>query len=833
MGLASALSTALTGLSAAETTIDLVGNNLANSNTVGFKSSEASFATQYLQTTSLGSSPTDNSGGTNPVQLGLGAMVADTTPDFEQGTIEISSNTLDMAISGEGFFMVEGSSGEILYTRNGEFETNADYELVTLTGNRVLGYSVDDNYQVQETSVVPLEIPLGAESVAEATENVYLEGTLTPDGVVGDTASIIQTSVLGDGSVLQPTDRTDGRIPEADTPDITDPEGSSVLSATGTGGMLAGETYVYRYVWASGAFDPTEAAGTGESSISNQSSITVSATSDSIDLTNLPDTPWVSDMGVSPYTYLRIYRQDPGSEEFVYLDELEVGTDDFTVYHDLAAARTAEPTANEVLDDEGPDGLYYYYVTYCDTTEAYPAGAETRPSTMDIGPITADSGDAIVLSNLPYLTAAQAGDTWKSMRIYRSLASEDRYYYVGQVNSVTDPTSTYTDNKSDEAIALDGNLLDFDGPKISKETLLTDVISRDGTTYSHVFEEGTLTFSGTKGDRTLSAKTFEITDETTVADLIAFMEEAMGIAEPSGIDPALDVPGTPGGWVDEETGRINLMGNYGEDNSLDIKLSGMKLTTTLGTETVNLPWATVQEANGESCVTDFIVYDSLGTEIEVRLTLVLQETSDTATVYRWFADSADNLPLTGSDISVGTGLVTFDGEGNFVSCSNDTVSIERRGTPASSPLEFKLDFASMSGLAAEDASVAVSRQDGSAPGSLTSYIIGEDGIISGVFSNGVTRTLGQILLARFANPSGLEQLGENLYSTGVNSGLPVVGTPGENGIGAIVSGARELSNTDIGGDLIELILASTMYRGNTRVITTSQEMLDELLSIRR
>ena len=103
MGLASALSTALTGLTAAETTIDVVGNNLANSNTVGFKASTANFATQFLQTQSLGSSPTDGSGGTNPRQIGLGTMVADITPNFNQGTIEISSNPMDMAIQGEGF----------------------------------------------------------------------------------------------------------------------------------------------------------------------------------------------------------------------------------------------------------------------------------------------------------------------------------------------------------------------------------------------------------------------------------------------------------------------------------------------------------------------------------------------------------------------------------------------------------------------------------------------------------------------------------------------------------------------------------------------------------
>ena len=84
MGLASALSTALTGLTAAETQIDVVGNNVANANTVGFKESEAIFATQFLQTLSIGSAPSTNSGGTNPRQVGLGVKVAGAALKIDQ-----------------------------------------------------------------------------------------------------------------------------------------------------------------------------------------------------------------------------------------------------------------------------------------------------------------------------------------------------------------------------------------------------------------------------------------------------------------------------------------------------------------------------------------------------------------------------------------------------------------------------------------------------------------------------------------------------------------------------------------------------------------------------
>ena len=86
-------------------------------------------------------------------------------------------------------------------------------------------------------------------------------------------------------------------------------------------------------------------------------------------------------------------------------------------------------------------------------------------------------------------------------------------------------------------------------------------------------------------------------------------------------------------------------------------------------------------------------------------------------------------------------------------------------------------------------------------GTLTSFSIGEDGIIRGAFSNGISRTLGQIRLARFTNVQGLEQQGRNMFAVGANSGLAIEGDPGQNGIGRLVAGAVELSNTDIGQNL--------------------------------
>ena len=102
-----------------------------------------------------------------------------------------------------------------------------------------------------------------------------------------------------------------------------------------------------------------------------------------------------------------------------------------------------------------------------------------------------------------------------------------------------------------------------------------------------------------------------------------------------------------------------------------------------------------------------------------------------------------------------------------------------------------------------------------------------------MFSNGSSRDLGQIRMAPFANNAGLGAARRQHVPTGVNSGLPIYGDPGSQGIGSVTAGAVELSNTDIGQNLIELILASTQYRGGARVITAVQQLLDELLALRR
>ena len=813
MGLASALSTALTGLTAAETTIDVVGNNLANSSTVGFKSSRVEFATQFLQTQSLGSAPVGNSGGTNPRQVGLGVQVSAIAPDFTQGTIQISSNPSDLAIQGDGFFIVQASSGEKLYTRNGAFKTNSQNQLITTTGNKLLGYGVDEDFHIQTTSLSPINIPLGSTAVAQATQNVFFQGTLTPTGDIADTAEILNSAVLSDGKFDVPDDTT--VITGAQAPDIS----ATTLTPGGGAGSLTG-TYSYKVVFVDANGKETPASTTS-----------VTAAGDAqIDFASIPTS------ASTDYVGRRIYRSVADATDAYYLVG-DIADNTTTVFSDTTT--DAALTSLTQFDDNQLTGNYTYRITWSAASSTIP---ESRP-TGPLGPINVTNG-RLLLNGFPAPTDEYVGGT---INIYRNVPGQSDTFFL--VASNIDPASSYVDNAADSTITSDDPLvnpdykvLDLDGPKVDTNTNLVDVVSRSGNTYSHLFTAGTLSFEGKKGGNDLGTRTLEIRDgsdpnPTTVQDLIDFMVQALGIQTPSS-DSLSPVPNdisgeSPGGSV-LTNGRIQLVANNGVDNAVSVPLSAFKLTPTTGSVTApNLGFGSIQTAKGQSVAADFKVYDSLGIPLNVRVTTVLESRDSTSTTYRWFADSTDNDPSTGASIAVGTGQIQFDGEGNVLAITNSTVAIDRSHVSSVSPLEFNLDFSSLSGLAAETSTLAASRQDGSGPGSLSSFIIGEDGIISGVFSNGITRTLGQIVLARFSNAEGLQALGNNNYAAGVNSGLPVVGAPGSPGVGSITAGALELSNTDVGKNLINLILASTAYRGNTRVITTVDQMLQELLALNR
>jgi flagellar hook protein FlgE len=813
MGLQSAMTTALTGLQAAEATIDVVGNNVANSNTVGFKESNVLFATQFLQTQSIGSAPSTSSGGTNPRQIGLGVRVAEISPNFTQGTIEVSANPLDLAIQGDGFFIVAGPNGggQQLYTRNGQFKTNSENELVSLTGDRLLGYGVNDSFIINTNQVVPLTIPYGGSAVAQETNNVNLVGNLLPNSeLISTQPGVIESVVLTNNAIEEPANLGPGDVQQVAPTSIPS---TATVTANGGGGSIDVGTYRYRIAFV----DPSAMAGHDEAPASvTFGSVLIPAAGDSITLNGLPPS---SDPTV--YTAKRIYRINEDATDATYQLVAEIPASQAS-YTDTAADASL---GAELNDDELDIANYSYFVTF-----ARP-GLESRPTSQSATISVATPDRRIRLDNLPQ---PMPGSEFNTIRIYRNVEGQPNNFYL--VDELPAGQTAYVDNTPDSAIENPDNLLNRNGPPINTALPLLNVSTFDGTSYVDLFQEGVLQFTGSKGIEgglDLATKELTINSETTVLDLLNFMEEALGVQTVSP-DPDNPLSGNPGGFL-SGTSQLQFESNSGIHNELNISQNAFRLKLPDGSApAIPMFFSSSQDATGTGSSSEMIVYDSLGIPLTVRLTTSLESTDGGVTTYRWYATSPDNQAAAGVETTVGTGLITFDGNGKFVSTTDSSVSIDRRSVASNSPVTLDLDFTQVTALSeSSPRNVQMSSQDGFAAGTLSSFSITESGRIKGVYSNGVTRDLGQILMARFSNPGGLQQMGDNLWAEGVNSGEPLRDIPGSSGNGALTSGAVELSNTDIGQNLIDLILASTQYRGGTRVITSAQQLLDELLSLRR
>ena len=223
--------------------------------------------------------------------------------------------------------------------------------------------------------------------------------------------------------------------------------------------------------------------------------------------------------------------------------------------------------------------------------------------------------------------------------------------------------------------------------------------------------------------------------------------------------------------------------------------------------------------------------------MDVDLTMVLEsKNAGGGLTWRYFAESSDdsdagNVDETASRV-VGTGTIEFDSQGAYLSGANLVASIDRDLTGAATPQSITFDFSNMDGFAMTSVMSLLS-QDGFQSGTLQDYSIGPDGIIVGSFTNGLTRNLGQVVLATFRNYEGLVAQADNIYITGPNSGSPIIKKAQELGAGTINAGALELSNVDLSREFINLIVTSTGFSASSRVIQTSDRLLSELMMMTR
>lgn len=377
-------------------------------------------------------------------------------------------------------------------------------------------------------------------------------------------------------------------------------------------------------------------------------------------------------------------------------------------------------------------------------------------------------------------------------------------------------------------------------------TLLTNVTSASAN-LTPLFSTGdVLTLNGKVGPSGTPISpplTFAVTASSTVQDLQDFFNQGLQID--TSVTPPAGAP-TPGVSLIAGTAAnsidLSITGNTGAENALTLDPNSLTSTNAGNASPLSFTDDPASNPVGEGVTsTGNAFYDSLGNKINVNITTTYAGPSPTGgTTWQFVATSPDasgagtftpGSPTSGAIL--GQGTLTFDSSGNFVSATTPTLTIDRTGSGALSPMQVKLDFSGMMASSSGNPSSMTVSQDGVGVGYLQSFSVGTDGVISGNFNNGVKRPLGQLAVATFSNEQGLVSEANNMYSSGGDSGTPTIGPAGAPGVGTIAANSLEQSNVDLSTEFVNLIIASTGFSAASRVITTSDQLVQDLLNSTR
>jgi flagellar hook protein FlgE len=351
------------------------------------------------------------------------------------------------------------------------------------------------------------------------------------------------------------------------------------------------------------------------------------------------------------------------------------------------------------------------------------------------------------------------------------------------------PTNLVTGSQTTATTATDLNLL----PSNAVDYQVGDVIEVSGLDHGGAPVQAAFTYG---------------VDGTTVGDLVGFIDNAFAGATAS---------------FDPDTGQIQLTAD-------ETGASGLSLALTDLSGAGQTDWAqhafvaTTAGAGPDTSTTSIEVYDQAGTSHTVEL------------VYERQDDGSWNVSASAPD-GVVTGLVTglrFNQNGSLASAPpSSSISIQFQGQAAQS---IELDFGTpgqFDGVTqfGEEASVFADFQDGYGVGELSNVSVNGDGDILGFYNNGQNRSLGQLGIATFVNDNGLREVGDNLWAETPNSGVRTVSQGAQGKAGQVVGGALESSNVDVATEFVALIEAQRGFQANARVITTTDEVLAELVNL--
>lgn len=849
----------VSGLQAHQVAMDVEGNNISNVNTTGFKYSRADFGTMFSQTVKIATAPTDGRGGSNPLQIGLGVSVSSTTRIHSQGSVQTTDKNTDVAINGDGFFMVSDDGGLTRYlTRSGDFKLDAYGNFVNNAGFVVQGWNINWDNQTIDSSRSPQNIFIdpGMHIPAAKSTEVAIKANLNSGLNIGTASRPLYSldsvhgfnQKTGETKDENDTGTTQFYTTSKNAVEVTEKgvDAGSLFNANGQGlNLRDGQGIWVSYADAKystnqlgvNAFDPNlhqtqTAAFWGNGNQKTRLDIVINGvtiqndTIGSIDEAIAYINTFTAPTDARQGTGVRAVKNADGSGIDFVNDNADGTTDNMK---NINLVVNATNTAGEA-----------WTATWDAATNTFNQYTQIQQNNASLW--TATGGQAGTANNLTGGRSAQIITAHKYIYSSSPQTLPPMYnpdggfaYIPGTQGGGGGPTWNGTDTATIGSqnyynAVMNGSLLNTNIRTFHTTEDLRELLQRDaryGVDY-----DGSGTFAAADVNENVkvvvnSSGAFSLTNVNETSNSPTLVTGGQG-----------PLTFGPHNMNFNITAYTDERGTVSTNDAFTKIFKGLDGSFPAGNQ---VKQSELLKLSAFSAGLE--IYDSLGSKHTLEVQFVKQSTTqDGGNEWQMIIRVPEpaEINTTGegpNNIIVGT--ARFNNDGSLSNYNPRTINFSPNNGAAPNQ-QIKLSFGtsgSNDGLVSSNSASTLTGQatDGYTSGNLKPDAIRVDdkGNILGEFTNGKTFAVAKIAMASVANNSGLEEIGGNLFKVTANSGNIVVGEAGTGGRGEMKTSALEMSNVDLSRSLTELIIIQRGYQANSKTISTSDQMLQTLIQLKQ
>ncbi|EPC1323594.1 flagellar hook protein FlgE [Campylobacter jejuni] len=836
----------VSGLQAHQVAMDVEGNNISNVNTTGFKYSRADFGTMFSQTVKIATAPTDGRGGSNPLQIGLGVSVSSTTRIHSQGSVQTTDKNTDVAINGDGFFMVSDDGGLTNYlTRSGDFKLDAYGNFVNNAGFVVQGWNINWDDQTIDSSRTPQNIFIdpGMHIPAAKSTEVAIKANLNSGLNIGTSSRNLYAldSVHGWNTKTQraedenDTGTTQFYTTSKNAVEVTEKgvDAGSLFNANGQGlNLREGQGIWVSYADAKFTTATADANGVfNENSQTTQQNVIFWGNKDNA--VNLDIT--LNGVNIQNANIRSL------DEAIAYINTFTAPTDtrDGT---GVKAVKKADGSGIEFVNDNADgttDNMKNIDLVVKQTNtagERFRVTWNQQNQNFTAATVKANGNSAWITGGTAGLTEERVQIITAHKYVYSSTPVNIPPMYNPDGGPGYDPANQNNPGTAENNYfqAVQDGLLNIDSRTFRTTEDLRELLQRDARYGVDYDGSGRFEIDGR--------------DVNEGVKVVVTENGNFAISNPNEIPqrPGFVMPGAPGTQDNRTTHNMsfNITAYSNKQGTVSTNDAFTKIFKAFdGVLTVGGQIKESEQLKLSAFSAGLEIYDSLGSKHTLEVQFVKQSTTqDGGNEWQMIIRVPEpaEINTTGegpTNIIVGT--ARFNNDGSLANYTPKTINFSPNNGAAPNQ-QIKLSFGtsgSNDGLVSSNSASTLTGQatDGYTSGNLKPDAIRVDdkGNILGEFTNGKTFAVAKIAMASVANNSGLEEIGGNLFKVTANSGNIVVGEAGTGGRGEMKTSALEMSNVDLSRSLTELIIIQRGYQANSKTISTSDQMLQTLIQLKQ